>query len=302
MMKRKKIVFIIGPTASGKSKLALSLAKKICGEIVSCDSMQVYRGLDILSSKPPKSEQKKVRHNMIDIVGPGQNFNVNKFVKISNCLIGEIHKRGNAPIFVGGTGLYLDCLLNGLFQSPEKNAKIRNELYEKAKIHGNEPLYRELKKVDPVAASKIHPHDLRRIVRALEVYTISKRPISDMQKERSGILGDGRFKVYIFGISIPREELYKRINKRVDLMFKNGAVREVEKLTKKRCSKTFKQALGVKEIIALLEGQISYEQAKILLKRNTRRYAKRQITWFKKNTMVHWLKTKHLASIMDSIE
>ncbi|MBL7197661.1 MAG: tRNA (adenosine(37)-N6)-dimethylallyltransferase MiaA [Candidatus Omnitrophica bacterium] len=288
-MKKKKIIFIVGPTAVGKSRLVISLAKKIDGEIVSCDSMQVYRGLDILSCKPSPTEKKQVRHHLIDVVRSSQDFDVSKFINLSRRLIEEIHKREKIPIFVGGTGLYLDCLLNGIFDGPGKNPKIRSELYKKAKVYGNNYLYRKLKTIDNQAAKKIHVHDLRRIVRALEVYQITKKPFSVLQKQRKGILQDKRFKIYIFGLNIPKEKLYENINKRVDEMFKRGVIRETKRILDKRCSKTFKQALGIKEINSYLRGEISLEQTKQLLKRNTRRYAKRQMTWFRKNPGIHWL-------------
>jgi len=286
---RKRVVFIIGPTAVGKSKFAVGIAKEIGGEIVSCDSMQIYRGLDILSNKPSAKERKNIPHHLIDIISSSQNFNVNKFIELSNRLIFEIHKRGHIPIFVGGTGLYVDSLLNGLFEGPSQNQKIRKELYQKAEKYGNEYLHRKLSKVDPAAAKKIHMNDLRRIVRALEVYKITKKPISALQSQRKGILEDKRFDIVLFGLILPREELYKNINERADKMFKQGVVLEVERILKKKCSKTFRQALGIKEIGHYLSGNISLREAKELLKRNTRRYAKRQITWFKRNFTIYWI-------------
>lgn len=288
--KKKKVIFIVGPTASGKTKLALVLAKRIEGELISCDSMQVYKGLDILSSKPSSLERKTIRHHLINIIRPSQNFNVSEFIKLSRKLIGQIHDRGKIPIFAGGTGFYMECLLNGLFQGPGANPKIRNELYRKAKVYGGEYLYRRLKLFDPQIAEKIHPHDLRKIVRALEVYKITKTPISQLRNKRKGILSDERFKICIVGLSVPREKLYEAIDKRVDTMFKKGAVKEARRILAKRCSRTFKQALGIKEIDSYLNGKISLEESKKLLKQNTRRYAKRQMTWFRKNPRIFWLK------------
>ena len=164
---KRKIVFIVGPTAAGKSKHAVKLARKIGGEVVSCDSMQVYKGIDILSCKPSEAETKKIRHHLFDIIFPSQDFNVNKFIKLSRQLIDEIHNRGKIPILVGGTGLYMDSLLNGLFEGPSKNSKIRSDLYKKAKTYGSNYLYKRLKRVDPQSAKRIHGHDVRRIIRAL---------------------------------------------------------------------------------------------------------------------------------------
>lgn len=289
MFNKNKIIFIVGPTATGKSKLAIKLAKKINGEIISCDSMQVYKGLDILSCKSSRKEMNRIRHHLIDIVQPKQYFNVNKFIKLSKKLIEQINNKDKVPILVGGTGLYIYSLLNGIFQGPAANFKIRKELYRKAHIYGSNFLHKKLRKIDPQAAEKIHHHDLRKIVRALEVYQITKKPISKLQKQRKGILDDRRFKIYIFGLNLPREKLYKNIDKRVDLMFRKGAIKETKRLLNQKSSQTFKQALGIKEINSYLKGEISLEQAKQLLKRNTRRFAKRQLTWFRKNPRIHWL-------------
>ncbi|MDD5005498.1 MAG: tRNA (adenosine(37)-N6)-dimethylallyltransferase MiaA [Candidatus Omnitrophica bacterium] len=286
---KRKIVFIVGPTASGKTKHALKLAKKIGGEIISCDSMQVYRGLNILSCKPSRKERKQVKHHLIDIINPDDDFNVSKFIKLSSQSIEKIHSKGKIPIFAGGTGLYAESLLNGLFQGPAANPKIRTGLYEKAKAYGSSYLYKRLKKIDPQAADKIHPHDLRRIVRALEVYQVTHKPITKLQTHRSGLAQEKRFKNYIFGLIMPREKLYTMIDERVDEMFRQGVVKEVSGLLRKKCSQTFKQALGIREINSYLKGEIDLEEAKRLLKRNTRRYAKRQMTWFKKNRRVRWL-------------
>lgn len=299
---RKKIIFIVGPTAVGKSKLAISVAKKIGGEIVSCDSMQVYKGLDVLSCKPSKSERKQVTHHLIGVVASSQDFDVGKFIKLSRQLIGKIHKRGKIPVFVGGTGLYLDCLLNGIFEGPKGDPKIRNELYGKAKTYGNKYLYTRLKKVDPLAAKRIHINDLRRIVRALEVFRITKKPLSVLQKQRKGILQDERYKIIIFGLSMPREKIYENINRRVDSMFKHGAIREVREILSKRCSKTLKQALGIKEISLYLKGEITIEQARQLLKRNTRRYAKRQVTWFKREPRIVWFEKGSFSKIINEVK
>lgn len=302
MVRKKKIIFIVGPTAVGKSRLAIDLAKKINGEIVSCDSMQIYKGLDILSAKPSKSEMKKIKHHLVSAIRPSQDFDVSKFIKSSRQLIDEVHGRNKTPIFVGGTGLYMDCLLNGIFEGPKKNPKIRVKLNKLARSHGNIYLYNKLKKVDRQSAKKIHVNDLRRIIRALEVYQITKRPLSVLKRNRRGILQDKRFKIFIFGIIMSREKIYKNINKRVDEMFSKGAIREAKRILSGKCSKTFKQALGIKEIREYLKGSISLEQARQLLKQNTRRYAKRQITWFRKNTRIYWLEKGALTQIIHILD
>jgi tRNA dimethylallyltransferase len=285
----KKIIFIVGPTAVGKTSLSVGIAERMGGEVISCDSMQVYQGLDILSGKPSLKERKKIAHHLISIIKPSRNFDVSQFIDLSKKLITDIHKRGKIPVFAGGTGLYINSLLNGLFEGPSQNKKIRDELYKKAKTYGKEKLYKKLKEIDPLAATRIHPHDLRRIVRALEVYQITKTPISQLQKQRKGILGDRHFDIQIIGLTAPREKLYEKINARVDLMFKKGVIAEAKSLLKHRCSKTFRQALGIKEISLYLKGGINLNELRQLLKRNTRRYAKRQISWFKRNSRIQWV-------------
>ncbi|MDD5291832.1 MAG: tRNA (adenosine(37)-N6)-dimethylallyltransferase MiaA [Candidatus Omnitrophica bacterium] len=286
---KKKIIFIVGPTAVGKTRLSIEVAKSINGEIISCDSMQVYRGLDILSCKPSLRERKQIPHHLIDIVSPARNFDVSQFIKLSKNLIEEIHDKGRKPVFVGGTGLYVDSLLNGIFQCPSKDQKIRDNFYRQAGKYGNSYLYQRLKKIDPPAAKKIHKNDLRRIIRALEVHQITGKPISRLQKQKKGILQDRRFDISIIGLTMPRAELYKKIDERVDLMFKKGAVKEIKRLLKNKCSKTLRQALGMKEISLYLKGDISLKEARQLLKRNTHRYAKRQMTWFKRNPAIKWI-------------
>lgn len=286
---KKKILFIVGPTASGKSKLAVALAKKINGEIISCDSMQVYKGLRIISNRPSKAQLGSAPHHLVGTLDPHDDFNANKFVSLSKQLIEEILGRGKVPIFVGGTGLYMDALLYGLFEGPAAQPAIRLALYKEAERFGKDYLYQRLKKVDVQAAAKIHPHDLRRITRALEVYEITKRPITELQKQRKGLLDDRRFDIRIFGLNIHRDKLYKNINSRVDKMFKKGVVSEVRDSLNKRTSQVFRQALGIKEINAYLKGKIDLDTAKKLLKQNTRRYAKRQLTWFRKNKRIKWL-------------
>lgn len=288
---KNKIIFIVGPTAAGKTELAIKLAKRIGGEIISCDSMQVYKGLDILSAKPSIAQRRQIKHHLIDIISPAHNFNVSKFIKLSTKLIDEIHSRSKIPIFVGGTGLYIGSLLNGLFKGPATNTKLRSSLYKLAEKYGGSYLYRRLNRVDPESAKKIHPNDIRKMVRALEVYKITKKSISQLKGHRKGLLNNNRFDIHIFGIKMERDKLYELINKRADKMFALGAVREVKEILKNRCSKTFKQALGIKEINSYLNGEISLDKAKNLLKRNTRRYAKRQITWFRKDEKIVWLET-----------
>lgn len=284
---RNTIIFIVGPTATGKSELAVRLAKKINGEIISCDSVAIYRGIDIASSKPAKSLQKEIPHHLIDVVSPAKEYNVAKFIKESNKKIDGIIKRKKVPIIVGGSGLYVDSLLYGIFNEVKKSAVIRDGLMREAGLFGSGYIYNKLKSIDPEAAEKIHPNNLRRIIRALEVCLLSKGKFSELKQKRSGLID--KYKVKIFGLNLARNKLYERIDKRVDKMFKDGLVREVAGLLKKKLSKTARGALGIKEVEDYLVGEYDLERAKYLLKRNTRHFAKRQLTWFRRNKDIIWL-------------
>ncbi|MCX5697887.1 MAG: tRNA (adenosine(37)-N6)-dimethylallyltransferase MiaA, partial [Candidatus Omnitrophica bacterium] len=278
----------VGPTAVGKTQVAACLAKKINGEIISCDSMQVYKGMDILTSKPSPALRKRVSHHLIGAVEPREEYNVSKYRKAALLSVKDILKRGKTPIFSGGTGLYVSMLVDGIFEAKSGNKSIRQRLYQEAKARGSAYLFKRLRKVDPQAASKIHPHDTKRIVRALEVFETMGRPISELQAERRGLANE--YNVNIFCLDMPRDRLYDRINKRVDKMFRQGLVKEVRRLLKLKLSKTSRFAIGIREIKDYLEGMYDLGQAKELIKRNTRWYAKRQLTWFRKDKRIYWIK------------
>ncbi len=290
-----KAVIILGPTAVGKSKLAVELAKKINGEIISADSMQVYRGMDIGTAKLTSEEQQGIPHHLIDIKNPDEEWTVSNFVELTNKLIGEITKRGKTPIIVGGTGLYLWSLLEGyVFPIAPSDKKIREKL-EKVSLP---TLYAQLSTIDPPAAQKINPNDKKRVVRALEVYELTGKRISELQELRaqntehpSISLGAGRAQEYILiGLNLPREQLYERINDRVDQMIENGLIEEVKELLNKGFSKDLPsfQALGYKEAIEHLEGKWTLEKMVYELKKRTRHFARRQMTWFKRFKDVEW--------------
>ena len=284
---KKLLICLIGPTAVGKTEVALQLAGRIRAEIISCDSMQVYKGIDIASSKPTKRQRKEVSHHLIDVASPCRQYNAARFRTSCLKIIGDIHRRGNLPLIVAGTGLYLRALLDGLFTGPGQSAQLRKRFYQQAKKYGPAHLYKKLKEIDPQAARAIHPHDLRRIVRALEVYELTDLPISKLKKKTSGVRN--KYDVRIFGLKRQRERLYARIEKRVDRMFRRGLVAEIKKLTKRKLSRTAKSLLGYKEIAGLLNGKYSCDEARGLLKRNSRRYAKRQLSWFRKEKGVRWV-------------
>jgi len=289
LKRKKRIIFLVGPTATGKSAIGVILAKKINAEIISCDSMQIYKGMDILTSMPGPVLRKKVSHHLIRYQSPGREYNVSRYRDQASRKIKEILGRGRVPLFVGGTGHYMSIMLDGIFKAKAQNKALRNRLYKIAEKKGNIFLYRKLKKIDPQSAAKIHPNDTKRIIRALEVFQVTGKPISELQKQRKGLWQD--YDVRIFCLNMPREELYQRINKRVNKMFAQGLIREVEKLLKNKLSRTASYAIGLREIKGYLAGAYGLEEAKRLVKRNTRAYAKRQLTWFREDKRIEWIET-----------
>ena len=285
------VIFLIGPTASGKTRLSITLAKKLNAEIISCDSMCVYKGMDILTSKPTLAERKKIKHHLIDIIPPVREFSVAEYRSLALEKIGEILKRKKTPLFVGGSGLYVKAVIDGLFPSAEKDLKFRKKEELLAKKYGKRYLYRKLQKIDPKRADKIHPNDLRRVIRALELYHTEKKRPSELNINTQPLKYD--FK--IFGIALDRNELYKNIDTRAEEMFKKGIVGEVKKLSRKKLSMTAAKALGYGEVLGYLKGRYSLEEAKGLLKKNTRHFAKRQLTWFRPDRRITWLPFNNLT-------
>ena len=286
---KQKIIFLVGPTAVGKTNISLALAKKINAEIISCDSMQIYKGMDIVTSKPSKALRSKVKHHLIDVITPTQEYNVSKFRKEALKKIEEIIKRKRTPLFVGGTGLYMTILIDGIFKYRPNN-KIRAALYKELGKKGKQYLYKRLKKVDPEAAGRIHPNDAKRIVRALEVFKATGKTISFLQKQRKGLRN--KYDIEIFCLNMERDILYKRIDQRVEAMFRQGLVAEVKKLFKIKLSKTASCAIGIRELKGYFNGDKELEETKNLIKRNTRLYAKRQLTWFRKDKRIKWINVR----------
>jgi tRNA dimethylallyltransferase len=284
---KPRVLFLVGPTAIGKTDIALQLAAKINAEIISCDSMQIYKGMEILTSKPALEVRKKIPHHLIDIVSCDKEYNVSKYRLAAIRKINQIIKRGRVPLFVGGSGLYMSVVADGIFKAKTESSAIRRRLYQEAQDFGAHKLYDKLMKVDPKAAEKIHPNDKKRVIRALEVFELTGKPISQLQSMRIG-LGD-KYDIKILGLDMPRDKLYKRIDERVDKMFKRGLVKEVKKLLKLKLSKTARAAIGLKEIKGFLEGLYDFQEAKRLMKRNTRQYAKRQMSWFRKDRRINWI-------------
>ncbi len=287
------VTFIVGPTATGKSEAAYLLAKEINAEIISCDSMLVYREPQIITSKPSYEMLNAVKHHFTGIISVENTYSVfDYYVDATNAIKSLCHKR--KPVIVcGGSGLYVKALLDGIFKGAGKDEDLRKNLEERAQMYGIEYLYAELEKVDLPAARRIHPSDLKRIVRALEVYYLTGIPISAKQAYSLGLYGN--LPVNIFGFNMERKELYRRIESRVDRMFEEGAVEEVEGLRGFNLSLTARKIIGVEEIGEFLDGKVSRETARDNMKKNTRHFAKRQITWFKKETRIQWFKTESLT-------
>ncbi len=281
---------MIGPTASGKTEVAVYLAKKINAEIISCDSMLIYKGMDILTAKPHTDLLKKVKHHLLSIRPPTSEFNVAQYRRLALSKIKEIQKKGKTPLFTGGTGFYMNVMLDGIFSEKPSSRKVREELYRQAEVMGTASLYEKLKQIDHCAAEKIHPNDLRRIVRAIEVYLNTGRPISQLQKKRQGIWG--RYPIKIFGLKRSKADLNKRIDKRVEDMFRVGLIQQVKRLSRLKLSRTAKCAIGIREIQDYLQGKYDLKEAERLMKRNTRLYAKRQMTWFKKDKRIQWIRVR----------
>ncbi len=292
--KKNKIIFVVGPTAVGKSRVAVSLAQKINAEIISCDSMQVYRGMDIITSKPPARLKKIAKHHLLGVVSPIEAYNVARYRLEALKKIKDILRRGKIPIFAGGTGLYMSILIDGIFGLGREDKDIRKRFYRQAKLHGSASLHKKLQAVDPQAAAKIHPNDTRRIVRALEVFQRCGRPISQLQKERRGLSDE--YEVRIFCLNMPRDRLYRRIDNRVEKMLKEGLAAEVKRLLKLKLSKTASCAIGIKELKGYFKSLYGLEEAAKLMKKNTRNYAKRQLTWFRRDKRIEWIEVSEKAS------
>ncbi len=283
-----KMILILGVTASGKGRLAFHLAKQIGAEMISIDSMKVYCRMDIGTAKPPREARVAIKHHLIDIVEPSDSFNVGLFLEQSSSAIKQIKRRNSPIVAVGGTALYIKALLYGLFEGPGTDQKIRSVLQERAKSEGLEHLYRELEKADPLAAENIHPNDAKRIIRALEVYKITGGPISSLQQQWKH---DMKHHWTIIGLQREKTDVSHRINSRVKKMITADLVDEVKSLLAedKPLSKQARCAIGYAEIIDYLNGKIGLEDATELIKKNTRRLAKNQRTWFKTFKNVHWL-------------
>jgi len=282
-----KVIFIVGPTATGKTEVAFSLAKKIKAQIVSCDSMLVYREPHIITSKPSESILKEVKHHFVNIVSVSVEYDVFKFYKSALSLIEDLVSKNIPVIVCGGTGLYMKAILDGIFESGEPNESLRLELANRARADGPQGLYQELLDIDPDTALKVSPNDVKRIIRALEVYHTTGVKLSEKKQEAVGLWG--KLPIKIFGLEMPRDKLYEKINARTELMFEQGAVAEVKKISAMDLSKTAEKIIGIEQIRPAIMGDYSIEKAKEIMSQHTRNYAKRQFTWFRKDSRVEWI-------------
>ena len=276
---------LVGPTAVGKTSLSIELAKELNGEIISADSMQLYRDLNIGTAKITHSEMKGIRHHLIDILDPTENFSVADFQGLAKEKIKEISNRNKLPMLVGGTGLYVNSVVNNYsFTQIGDTKEIRRSLWEISENKGNKELVKKLKEIDPISAKTIHPNDSKRIIRALEVYYLSGKTISSYQNKTSD------YELTYIGLYMDREKLYSRINLRVDLMLEAGWKNELQNLLISGIPKETRslQGLGYKQLLMYLNGEISYDRAVEIIKQETRRFAKKQMTWFRKDDRIKW--------------
>lgn len=284
-----KVVCVVGPTASGKTEYAINIAKERNGEIVSCDSMQIYKYMDIGTAKATAEERAQVPHHMIDFVDPGYNYSVADFVKDARLCIDDILSRGKLPVLCGGTGLYLDSVLKSVEFSPEKrDDKLRNSLWKLYETDGAEAVHKILADLDPIEAEKVHYNNVKRVIRGIEICKTTGMTKTEADKLA---IGKPMYDSEIYGLNMEREKLYERINLRVDMMVKEGLVDEVRSLLDMGIPEdsSAMQAIGYKELVGYIKGERDLDDAIEDIKRESRRYAKRQLTWFKRNKDIIWI-------------
>lgn len=306
MREKPKVIVICGPTASGKTGLSIELAKQINGEIISADSMQIYQEMDIGTAKVTKEEMQGIKHYMIDVVSPTERYSVAEYKQEAEKAVEEILKKGKVPIIVGGTGLYVNSLIYNIqYEEIPLDEEYRKSLETRVEEEGLETLYKEASEIDPKAIEKISEQDQKRILRILEIYHQTGKTKTRLEEESRK--EEPKYHYFVFGLAMDREKLYDRIEKRVDIMLEQGLVKEVEKLLEKYTEfPTAMQGLGYKEVVDYLKGECTEEEMIDKLKQETRRYAKRQMTWFRKIENIIWLDTaegvqKNKESILEGI-
>lgn len=283
-----KVVALVGPTAVGKTAVSIELAQALGAEIVSCDSMQVYRHMRILTQSPSHPQRSLVQHHLIDCIEPITTFSAGEYRRMSTPIINRLLERGKNVLLVGGTGLYLRTLTQGLCDAPPADIKVREQLWSECQHTGSQPLYSRLQGVDSLAASRIHPNDARRIVRALEVYALTGRPISSWWRQASVELSSGQ--TVIIGLGRERESLYQRIDQRVlHMIYEEGVINEVRQLLRLPLSRTARQVHGLGDLEQYLEGKVSLKDTVTVWQQRVRNYAKRQLTWFRQTPDIEWV-------------
>ena len=299
---KPKVIVICGPTGVGKTAVGIQLAEKFDGEIISADSMQIYRYMDIGTAKPTADEQSRISHHMVDIVDPDEDFDAVRFAKIAREKVMQLYQRGVTPLVVGGTGLYIKALLQGLFQSDPVDPEIRERLKKEAAEFGSSALYDRLKQIDPDTADRLHPNDSYRITRALETIESTGRSISEHQQAHE--FTDEPFNTLKIGLQMDRQKLYERIDKRVDMMIEEGLVDEVKKLLAMSYSADLKsmQSIGYRHMVEFLAERLPWDECVRTLKRDTRRFAKRQFTWFGADQQIQWYEPDQLNEIVRLVE
>ena len=296
-----KLLCLLGPTASGKTEIAIQLAQRLNAEIISVDSRQIYRQMDIGTAKPTPEEQQAARHHLIDCVDITQPFSVADYQSLTDVAIAEIQNRGKQVLLVGGAGLYFRAIVDGLFEGPAADPSLRKRLEQEVSDQGVDVLHNRLRACDPESAERIHPNNVIRVIRALEVYELTGTPMSEHQQQWQP--ENQRYPFIAFGLTMPRDLLYRRIEQRVDIMLANGLMAEVESLLAAGYSReSFAlQSFGYKELIAYLDGKCTYVEAVEQLKQNTRRFAKRQMTWFRKDTRIEWIDREEILDVVGYI-
>ena len=287
-MKKPLAVVVLGPTASGKTSLGIEIAEKLGGEIVSAESMQIYENMDIATAKPTVQERSRVPHHLVGFVPMGEKFSVAKYKEKATQTIDDIISRGKLPLVVGGTGFYIDTLVKNTQFFDYEESDIREKLEERCEKEGIDVLFEELKEIDPKTAERLHINDSKRIIRALEVFHLTGKTITDQEEESH--LTESKYRWCLIGLRAQdRQYLYDRINLRVDMMLKDGLLKETKDFFSRKISSTAAQAIGYKELKPYIDGYITLDQAVEKLKMESRRYAKRQLTWFRRNTDINWL-------------
>ncbi|MBQ3692859.1 MAG: tRNA (adenosine(37)-N6)-dimethylallyltransferase MiaA [Clostridia bacterium] len=291
------LISVVGPTASGKTRLGVTLAKHFGGEVISADSMQIYKSMDIATAKPTEEEMCGIPHHLIGFLQPDKTFSVAQFTELAKAEIEDIHARGKLPVVVGGTGLYVNSLLNNIsFSENDSDEKLRAELRDKADKQGVMSLIEELREFDPESADRIEPNNVKRVIRAIEVYRTTG--ITMTEQNRLSRLAESPYRAVKIGLKAhDRQYLYDRINRRVDIMVEQGLLDEAEKVLANGCGQTAEKAIGYKELIPYFNGEASLESALEELKKQSRRYAKRQLTWFLRDKEIHWFDIDTFESV-----